>query len=323
MKKNIAYITFFLTAVVAVYVTLSYRSDIPLSELLEIYTYPESHFVEMDGMQVHCRVTGSGEETIVLLHGTSSSVHTWEGWTELLNPHFRVVSFDLPGFGLTGPFPHTDYSPERYLEFIVRVLDTLDVDTFHLAGNSFGGFLAWRFAVDFPDRVRSLVLLNSSGYPRGDQPTPLGFRLAMKEPLRPVFTAITPRSVVSRTVHEVYYDQGKVTDGLIDRYYALLLREGNRDALMYRIQQVKHETADAVANVQCPTLIIWGDHDRVVTPDDAPKFHRDISGSELIIYENMGHVPMEEDPQRTMEDVLPFLLKSIRDSTETASESPI
>jgi len=316
MKKTASLILLFLLVVIASYLTLNYTLDIPAEEIRAEYAYPESQFIPIDGMEVHCRVTGSGPETIVLLHGTSSSVHTWEGWTSMLNPHYRVVSFDLPGFGLTGPFPHTDYSPERYLEFVEKVLAALDVDTFHLAGNSFGGFLAWRFAVEHPERVSKLVLLNSSGYPRGDQPTPLGFRLAMIEPLRPIFTNITPRSVVSRTVNDVYFDQSKVTDALIERYQALLLREGNRDALMYRIQQVKHETAEAVKDIKCPTLIIWGDHDRVVTPEDAPKFHRDIPGSELIIYEGMGHVPMEEDPQRTMSDVLPFLKRGLRNSTD-------
>lgn len=308
MRKALLWILGITMVLLVVGLSLGYRADIPLSELKERYTYPESQFMEVDGMPVHYRITGSGQHTVVLLHGTSSSVHTWEAWTEMLNPHFRVVSFDLPGFGLTGPFTHTDYSPERYLVFMEQVLDRIGVDTFHMAGNSFGGFLAWRFAVQHPERVQRLVLLNSSGYPRGDQPTPLGFRLAMIEPLRPLFTRITPRAVVSRTVHEVYYDQSKVTDALIDRYHALLLREGNRDALMHRIQQVKHETAEAVRQIACPTLIIWGDHDRVVTPDDAPKFHRDIAGSRLIVYDRMGHVPMEEDPQRTMADVLPFLL---------------
>lgn len=188
----------------------------------------------------------------------------------------------------------------------------LQLDNFHLAGNSFGGYLAWRYAVRNPEQVQRLVLLNSSGYPRGDQPTPLGFRLAMVEPFRPVFTRFTPRWLVKGTVHEVFYDTDRVTDALVDRYHSLLLREGNRGALMSRIQQVHHETADEVVNVQCPTLILWGDHDRVVTPDDAPKFHRDIPDSRLIVYDRMGHLPMEEDPQRTMADVLPFLNEEIR-----------
>lgn len=288
------------------------KSDIPIEELKESYTYPESGFYRLMGVDVHYRITGAGEETVVLLHGTSSSLHTWEGWTELLDPHFRVVSLDLPAFGLTGPFPDGDYSPENYLVFLEEFMAMLQLDNFHLAGNSFGGYLAWRYAVRNPEQVQRLVLLNSSGYPRGDQPTPLGFRLAMVEPFRPVFTRFTPRWLVKGTVHEVFYDTDRVTDALVDRYHSLLLREGNRGALMSRIQQVHHETADEVVNVQCPTLILWGDHDRVVTPDDAPKFHRDIPDSRLIVYDRMGHVPMEEDPQRTMADVLPFLNEEIR-----------
>jgi pimeloyl-ACP methyl ester carboxylesterase len=312
MRTALRLLTAGILAALTYLVVTGIRADIPVGELKERYTYPESRFMEVMGMDVHYRITGAGPETVVLLHGTSSSLHTWEGWTELLNPHFRVVSLDLPAFGLTGPFPDGDYSPENYLLFLEKVFEKLGLDSFHLAGNSFGGYLAWRYAVYNPHHVNRLVLLNASGYPRGDQPTPLGFRLAMVEPFRPVFTRFTPRWLVERTVHEVFFDTDRVTDALVDRYHALLLREGNRGALMSRIQQVKHESADDVVRVGCPTLILWGDHDRVVTPEDAPRFHRDIPGSRLIVYDRMGHVPMEEDPQRTMADVLPFLNGEIR-----------
>jgi len=312
MRIALRLLTAGILAAVTWIVVTGVRSDIPVDELKERYTYPDSRFVGLMGVDVHFRESGAGEETIILLHGTSSSLHTWEGWTDLLTPHFRVISFDLPAFGLTGPFPDGDYSPENYLLFLEELLLMTGIDSFHLAGNSFGGYLAWRYAVRNPQKVSSLVLLNSSGYPRGDQPTPLGFRLAMVEPFRPVFTRFTPRWLVERTVHEVFYDTDRVTDALVDRYHSLLLREGNRGALMSRIQQVKHESAAEVVNVSCPTLILWGDHDRVVTPEDAPKFHRDIAGSRLIVYDHMGHVPMEEDPQRTMADVLPFLKREIR-----------
>lgn len=307
MKKIGFGIVAALLLIIAVVVVAGYEADIPVAELREKYSYPESQFIAIDGMDVHYRITGKGPETIVLLHGTSSSLHTWEGWTQELNDRYRVVSMDLPAFGLTGPFPDGDYSPEHYLRFLEDFFAALELDTFHLAGNSFGGFLAWRYAVQHPEVVTKLILLNSSGYPRGDQPTPFGFKLASMDFMKPIVANITPRHLVQKTVKAVYYDESRITDALVTRYHDLLLREGNREALMGRIQQVKHETADAVKLVQCPTLILWGDHDRVVTPEDAPKFHRDISGSRLIVYDNMGHVPMEEDPERTLKDVLPFL----------------
>lgn len=309
MKKIILGLLAITALAICVYVVLGYKADIPVAELRAKYSYPESKFIPLDGMDVHYRITGSGPATIVLLHGTSSSLHTWEGWTKLLNDNYRVVSMDLPAFGLTGPFPNGDYSPEHYIQFLEDLFKRLDLDTFHLAGNSFGGFLAWRYAVKHPEAVQKLVLLNASGYPRGDQPTPLGFKLASMDMMAPIVTHITPRSLVERTVKAVYYDESRIDDAVVTRYHDFLLREGNRKALIGRIQQVKHETADEVTRIQCPTLILWGDHDRVVTPEDAPKFERDIKGSKLIIYENMGHVPMEEDPERTMKDVLPFLKK--------------
>jgi len=307
MKKVLLGILAMLALAIGVYIVVGYRADIPVAELRARYSYPESKFISIEEMDVHYRITGIGPQTIVLLHGTSSSLHTWEGWTEVLNADYRVVSMDLPAFGLTGPFPNGDYSPEHYIQFLEILFEKLDLDTFYLAGNSFGGFLAWRYAVEHPEAVQKLILLNSSGYPRGDQPTPLGFKLASMDFMEPIVTRITPRSLVERTVKAVYYDESRIEEEVVTRYHDFLLREGNRKALMGRIQQVKHETAVAVTRIQCPTLILWGDHDRVVTPEDAPKFERDIKGSKLIVYSNMGHVPMEEDPERTMKDVLPFL----------------
>ena len=260
-------------------------------------------------MNVHYRINGDTGETVVLIHGTASSLHTWEGWTKELEKNYRVVSFDLPAFGITGPEPNNDYTRERYLKFIDHVLNALEIDSCYMAGNSFGGYLTWSYAVHHPEKVKKIAILNSSGYPRGDQPTPISFKMQKKEWLRPFITRVTPESLVRKSVNVVYYDDSKVTDELVTRYMELLLREGNRDGLMGKTQQIKYEYVDEIKQVQCPTLIMWGDQDMLVNVDAAPRFHEDIPNSELLIYENMGHVPMEEIPERSVKDFIAFIEK--------------
>ncbi len=309
MKAAVRLILIGLVGFVLGFIATSWRSDIPVEEIIEKYAYPNSQFLELDGMNVHYRIDGDTGETIVLLHGTASSLHTWEGWTEALSPYYRVVSFDLPGFGITGPEPNGDYTRERYLRFIDDVLVKLNVDSCHMAGNSFGGYMAWSYAVKHPEKVKKLAILDASGYPRGDQPTPISFKMQKMEWLKPVLTNITPEFLIRKSVKVVYYDESKVTDQLVQRYYDLLLREGNREGLMGKSQQITYDYTDEIKRIQCPTLIMWGDTDRLVNVDAAPRFHADIPNSELLIYENMGHVPMEEIPQRSAQDFRAFLEK--------------
>lgn len=309
MKKALILILIALFALTVGFVIMSKHADIPVEEIIEKYAYDNSQFMELDGMNVHYRINGDTGETVVLLHGTAASLHTWEGWTDELSKYYRVVSFDMPGFGITGPEPNGVYTRERYQRFIADVLLKLNVDTCYMAGNSFGGHMAWSYAVNHPDKVKKLALLNSSGYPRGDQPTPISFRMQKMDWLRPVLTRITPRSLVRKSVEVVYFDDSKITDELVERYHELLLREGNRAGLIGKTQQVRDDHSHEIKLVQCPTLIMWGDNDCLVNVEAAPRFHEDIPNSELLIYENMGHVPMEEIPERSVQDFITFLRK--------------
>ena len=285
----------------------SWYSDIPVDEIIEKHAYDNSEFLDLDGMKVHYRINGDTGETVVLIHGTAASLHTWEGWTKELEKTYRVVSFDLPAFGITGPEPNGDYTRERYLKFIDDVLNALEIDSCYMAGNSFGGYLTWSYAVKHPEKVKKIALLNSSGYPRGDQPTPVTFRMQKLDWMEPILTRITPRALVRKSVEIVYYDDDKVTDEKVERYHELLLREGNRAGFMGKTQQITYDHSDEIKLVSCPTLIMWGDQDKLVNVDAAPRFHEDIPNSELLIYENMGHIPMEEIPERSVADFIAFL----------------
>ncbi len=117
-----------------------------------------------------------------------------------------------------------------------------------------------------------------------------------------------PHSMIESSVRNVYGDPTKVTPELIDRYYELTLRAGNRGALRERFaQSPSGEFTAQIASIKQPTLIIWGGQDRLIPPDNADKFQKDIVGSRLAMFDALGHVPHEEDPAATVSAVQAFL----------------
>lgn len=288
----------------------AYVPDRPVEALRERWAAPPSQFREIDGLQVHLRDEGPRTDSIpvVLVHGTSASLHTWEGWSAVMRPTRRVITMDLPGFGLTGPDPASDYRIERYVRFVVALLDSLQVSRADLAGNSLGGEIAWHVAARHPARVRRLVLVDPAGFPIAATSIPIGFRLARIPGLSWMTTRVLPRSVVAASVRNVYGDPARVTDGVIDRYYELTLRTGNRAALPARFAQMRAGADTALLiGLSAPTLLQWGGRDRLITPATAARFQRLLPGAQLLVYPELGHVPHEEDPARTAADALAFL----------------
>ncbi|OYU73980.1 MAG: alpha/beta hydrolase, partial [Burkholderiales bacterium PBB5] len=238
--------------------------------------------------------------------------HTWEGWAKALRGQHRVISLDLPAFGLTGPFagPYAgrDYTGANYARFVLDVLDKLAVPRFAIAGNSLGGEVAWRVAAAAPQRVSQLVLIDSAGYPIADASIPLGWRIAQLPVLGHVTEHLLPRAVIVQGLVAVYGDPTKINDALVDRYFELTLRSGNRAALVQRAQQWSpSEGVAAVTGVTAPTLILWGERDPLILPATAQRFAKDIPGAQVQVFDDLGHVPQEEDPARTVAAVKAFL----------------
>jgi pimeloyl-ACP methyl ester carboxylesterase len=294
-------------------VIATWAPDQPVAQLKSRWARPPSRFLEVNGLQVHLRDEGPHNDPvpIVLLHGTSASLHTWEGWAQALRDKRRVIRFDLPGFGLTGPNRENDYSTEAYVRFVRAVMDKLGVQRFVLAGNSLGGQIAWSAAAAMPDRVDRLILVDASGYPRESlttpQSIPLGFRIAATPGLRLLAQYTLPRGVVERSLRNVYGDPSKVTPELVDLYSDITLREGNRKALGRRIEQGYTGNMALLKEIKSPSLILWGGKDRLAPLEMGQRFARDIAGARLVVFEDLGHVPHEEDPARTVAEVRRFL----------------
>lgn len=308
--KILAVIFSALALAIAAALAATWEPDRPLSALTARWAQPPSTFVRVQGMDVHLRDEGPRSDPlpIILLHGTSSSLHTWEGWARELAQTRRVIRFDLPGIGLTGPAPDADYRIERYVRFVAALLDQLGVSRCVLAGNSFGGQVAWETALAYPGRVDKLILVDAAGYPFQPLSVPLGFRIARIPLLNTLMEYTLPRRLIEASVRNVYGDPGKVTPELVERYFELTLRAGNRRALVQRFAQAPAGIhPERIPALKVPTLILWGGRDRLLPPGDAQRFNRAIAGSRLILFERLGHVPQEEDPGATLTAVKAFL----------------
>lgn len=292
---------------IGTFLFLNYASDKSFAEVKEKWAYEDSKFVNINGMPVHYRISGEGKP-VVLIHGTGASLHTWEEWTKILETEFKVISLDIPGFGLTGPNKEGTYDLEYYAAFLDRFLKQINIDTVAIAGNSLGGAIAWTYTTLHPDKVNKLILVDASGYP-SDKEQPLAFKLAKNPLTSRLLLNITPKSLFETSIKDVYYDKERVTPELINQYYELYLREGNRQAFIDRVKTEIYKDASKIKTIKCPTLIQWGKYDRWVLLEDAYKFERDIENSRLIVYDNAGHVPMEEIPQISGKDALQFLLE--------------
>jgi pimeloyl-ACP methyl ester carboxylesterase len=299
-----------LVFLIGIYVATTWAPELTVEELRPRFASPPSTFLNVAGMKVHMRDEGPRDDPspIVLMHGSAASLHTWEGWAEALKSSRRVIRFDLPGFGLTGPSPDGNYSIDNAIRLLIAMLDHLGIERAVLGGNSLGGVIAWRTALEYPARVESLILVDSGGYAAASSSTPLGFYLAKLPTIDWMVRNTLPRTLVAQGLRHAYADQTKITPELIDQYRDLLRREGNRGAFMDRARQRRPATfAHRIAQLTLPTLIIWGGLDRMIPSEAAERFHHDIAGSKIVIFDDLGHVPQEEDPARTVVPVKQFL----------------
>ena len=298
----------------AVGIALSRAPDRPVQTLVARWAPPPSDFIEVKGQLVHLRDEGPrGDPTpLLLLHGTGASLHTWDGWAATLKAQRRVIRIDLPGFGLTGPFGGAyaadDYRGDTYARFVLDLMDVLQVPRAAIGGNSLGGEVAWRAVSLAPQRFAQLILVDATGYAFTPDEIPLGFRIARIPLLNRIGEYLLPRAAVAATLRSVYGEPARIDDALIDRYFELVLREGNRHALGLRLQQLEMGAqAERIKQLALPTLVLWGGRDRLVPPANGQRFAADIRGAKLVVFDTLGHVPQEEDPAATVAAAIAFL----------------
>lgn len=310
-KKRTYGLYLFLIGIVFLTFSMSY-ADKSLEELMVSYGGPTSKFIDIEGVNVHYRDEGNGD-VIVLIHGTASSLHTWDDWAKELRNTHRVIRMDIPAFGLTGPNTSRDYTIDSYVSFLHQFFKALAIEDMVLVGSSLGGNIAWQYTAKYPDEVEKLVLVDASGLPTG-KPKPWIFTLAKTPIIKTLFLRITPKEFVKKNLEQVYENDTLITPELVTRYHDLALRQGNRQAFIDRAHLDFHhpfeESVKRLQGLTQPTLIIWGENDIWVPLHNGIQFDSILPNSQLIIMPKTGHVPMEERPKESLQFLMDFLKSS-------------
>jgi len=248
-------------------------------------------------MRVRFKRSGQGP-TLLLLHGSGSSLDSFDEVARALARGFDVLRPDLPGFGYTGPRPDRDYRIEAFVGFVHQFLLEQRIERCVLAGHSLGGNIAWNFALAHPETVERLVLMNATGYP--DKTLPSSFALARNPLARPVLRRLSPRAATAHNLRRAAGPNFEVPESMIDRVHEVMALPGNRDAFIDFARIDQKDNSAAITKITAPTLILRG------SDIDGQHFGRDISDSVEITLDGVGHLMPEEAAKDVARAIMNF-----------------
>lgn len=304
------------------------RDDIPYEQLEAVYANADSRYLAFeDGMRVHFRDVGPRDApVIVLVHGFSASLHTWEPWVTNLKRDYRVISLDLPGHGLSRCIDNDAIGPSQFIDTINRVTAALEVDRFTLAGNSMGGGAAWNYALAHPERLDGLVLVDAAGWPRAEESAeerPVIFRLLEVDFARRVMKDLDMSSLIRGGLEDSFGDPSFVTDEMVERYATLSRAPCHREALLQLVSgrgERREATPELLAGITTPTLVMHGEVDKVIPAVHGEQFAAAIPGAQLMLYPGVGHLPQEEIADLSAGDLRAFLTTRVYGVEDVALE---
>ena len=278
------------------------------AEVWARYATEYSDTIDIDGLRIHVMERGQGQ-TVILLHGLGGNAREFDAMAEGLADSFHVVQPDLPGFGLSeAPWQQTaDGLMPFYEAFLAAVIDRFAPDgRAMVVANSLGGWITWETAQRFPDRVKKLVLMAPAGY---DIPQVAEEATNwLKNPLVRFMIAkgLSP-AMAEQNVMASIHDPSRVDQDVIDRKYWTTNHAGNLDWNIHLATVHEYPDTTHIQEVTAPVLLLWGTHDEIVPYAHAARFQRDLPDARLITYEDCGHTPQLEIPERTTADVRRFL----------------
>ena len=298
----LAFISFILLA--ALYL---WTPDKSKAELEKIYGSPKNAYVSALGVNLHYQDTGPSKNAIpiLFLHGFGASLQTWDTWAQALSEDYRVVSVDLPGFGLTGEDPSGIYTDQRSVEVLEAFLKELNIPKVVLVGNSMGGKFAWQFAARYPNQVTKLVLISPDGY--ASPGIEYGKKIEVPA-IADLYRYFFSRMFLVMNLKPAYANPNTLNDALVNRYYDLMLAPGVRGAILARMQQtVLQDPVPSLSSIQVPTLLIWGEKDAFIPISNSNDYLKVMPNAKRVSLPNIGHLPQEEQPSIGLRVLKEFL----------------
>ncbi len=281
--------------------------DTSVAEVEAKWATPPSQFVEIDGVRMHYRDEGEGP-VVVLLHANYSSLFMWEPWVVALRERYRVIRLDLPAHGLTGPEPSGNYTLERIQQLFEKFVDEKGLERFTVVGTSIGGTVAMRYTADHPDRIERLVLIS----PGSLEPRVRGRTTPANVPkVADLLGYILPKSFTRFMLTNDYGDPERVTDAVVDEWYEMWMREGNRLAMLNLLRQyVSGGVEDKIRAVSVPVLLIWGEKNKRVPLALAYETKELLVNSpevRLEVLPGIGHMLVQEAPEASSQLIRRYL----------------
>lgn len=306
MKKILKLTGISISIALLAYIIYAYHPEQDKAFAMQKYSYPDSHFITINNVEIHYRIVGNGPD-LVLLHGWGGNMRHFDSIVPALTKHYRVILIDCLGQGLTDPEPENNYSNERNMSFIEDIFDTLKLSHFSIAGNSTGAYWAMLYAKKYPQKTDKLILINPRG---GDCDKPEKTTANSFNPEDLPFVSqmslyLLPRSMVKQTLQALFADPDKVSDELVQTTFDIFSIKGKR-MLRKHFASYPHPN-DILTGIATPALIIAGDKDNTHTVCQCENLKQKLPASKMETLKNTGHLAMIENPSATTQLMLDFL----------------
>ena len=261
--------------------------------------------IKLSNLSIYCESLFNGKPTILFIHGFASSTYTFQRLIPLFTQDYSIIAIDLPGFGKSEKSKTYQYTFANYARLIKECLDYFNLREVFVAGHSMGGQIALYFARLAPDRIKKLVLLGSSGYLKKAKPY---LRYSSYIPCFHLFVKLlVNRKTVKQYLENVFYEHSFIDEKMVEEYSRPLKEESFYTCL---VRLLRHREGDLpeeqLQQINVPTLLLWGEEDKVVPLNVGMKLEKDIPDAKLITYQHTRHLLTEERHQQVYSDIVKY-----------------
>ena len=265
----------------------------------ELLADKDGKFIDVKGLKVYYKEKGSKGKVLLFIHGFSASTYSWRLNLEPLAKNHKVYALDLKGFGYTAKPKESDYTLDAQAKLVADFMDTLKIKSAVLIGNSMGGAISIKVALQFPDKVEKLVLVDSAGVSEGIVMFGvLGKNISANSLSKTLNYLFMNEHTIISIIKSLYVQKHLKTDEVAEGYVKPFRTPGIEDAFAEMVKGFVQDDdlPKRIPEIKVPVLIVWGEDDTIIPVSAAKKFNELIKGSKLIIYPEAGHMPMEEHP---------------------------